>query len=679
MTGRFRRAGKYPVHRDPRKHVDFPKRSQLTYNEFKNRARYVWDAWNRARQNQGLVRVDPPSRLDIGVTARPPLSSKDKTRPTNDSISFKDWTSRNKGSSGPLIDSFKKGVSKDNQKFLEGAVAVDMTDEERGEVDSILKDFDDGVISLADFDDTDGAGPSGVTPAAPTTTTTTDMGNKRGHGGTQGGADRPSQPATSTAAPTAAGAATSKGSDGGFDSAQGPISSLPTGGYSASGGSMRFTKVHRMKSWAIPYWNLPTPDARGGSNLVSTPLAKIPWEYAFFYISPEEFALLPSGSYIDSVSINVMQTVAQTGFPTGATTSTIASTNHPKVLVVGKDLEKKCRGGIDKKLNFTSEMIPSIEADPDVMYDDFIIKQYGTDQTSSDVGVVIPGCAHKIPFYNDVHFCIYQPNRAQALLRGFFTESVPGTVDVNNAPGFEFFQNYITELNSNDTSWDYVDDMFYKFENAPIGVQYPQLEILTDDFKQSTGNAVYYNASRNVTNATVLGDTTFTEAIVPSNRNSLPVVTYSSAPMEKGSFFVKGDAAGKPSRQPSYHIGLRAIDKLDPSINNSRTDTFVQANIEFEIEATMTVNLPSYPNRFTRPKFYNTSMENTVQGIGAYPDYGVEKFVTFGLLNETGTAPAVAAVDQVHNEPTEGNLVTRPRQLRPRRHMPHVPTIRSGK
>ena len=113
--------------------------------------------------------------------------------------------------------------------------------------------------------------------------------------------------------------------------------------------------------------------------------------------------------------------------------------------------------------------------------------------------------------------------------------------------------------------------------------------------------------------------------------------------MEKGAYYVRGDSAGKPSRQPTYYIGMRAIDKNDPIGNSSRASTFVQANIEFEIEASMVINLPSYPNRFVKPKYYNTSIENAAQGIGAYPDYSRTNFITFGLQNDNATAPTVSA------------------------------------
>ena len=153
--------------------------------------------------------------------------------------------------------------------------------------------------------------------------------------------------------------------------------------------------------------------------------------------------------------------------------------------------------------------------------------------------------------------------------------------------------------------------------------------------------------------------TEIAEEFVTSTENNMKAVTYKTAPMEYGAYYGTGDAPGKPARQPSYHIGLRAIDKNDPTSGTSRSNTFVQANIQFEITATMTIRLPSYPNRFLRPKHYNVSLENTPQTIAGYPQY-IDPVTTFGLYHETSTAPELDAVDRT----TDGS--------RPRRSLPHV-------
>nr|QOD39531.1 VP [uncultured densovirus] len=651
-----RALGKYDIDRDPSRHPEFPtQRGQQTY---------AWAQWNRARQRHNLPRVDPPPRLGINVTQRPRIEGRgdNRSRPSSDSIPFREWKDRKRGLSGPLIDGFnnqREQQNNRNDQLLNTVVAEELDSDEINEVEDIIRQAEGGSISIADFDNTDGAGPSEMSG----------RGTKRGNNGRQGGSAAPPNPAEAVAPTDASGTGHNSQSDGGFDSAQGPESFLPKGGYKANGGSMMFKKVHRMKSWAIPYWKVADASAHAGANLVTTPLAKIPWEYAFFYLSPEEFALIPAGSYIDSVSIDVMQTVASTGYPTGGTTSSVATTNHPKVLCIGKDLERKMRGGVDRAVTLSDTMIPTNLSSVTANYNDFIDKQYGTDQTALDNAVVVPGAAHKIPYYNSNHFCIYQPNAAQAVVRGF---------NATNAPGFEYFQNSITEMNSNDTTWDHVDSMHYKFNNAPIGEQYKQLEIFTGEFSQSTGNSQYYNSIRTVTNARPQLDIGITESIVPSSAATTPIVTYKTAPMEKGSYFIRGDSAGKPSRQPTFHIGMRSIDKQTPSSTSSRSSDFVQAIIEFEITATMIINLPSYPNRFMRPKYFNTSLENAVMGIGRYPESGPDKVVTFNLLRDTQIAPAVAAVDQKDSdEPTEDDMVVSPtRSTRPRRSTISVPTLK---
>ena len=57
-------------------------------------------------------------------------------------------------------------------------------------------------------------------------------------------------------------------------------------------------------------------------------------------MSEEEFNLIPAGSRIKSCHISVKHITNTTGFETGGDTTTIATTNHPKVLMIGYDLEK---------------------------------------------------------------------------------------------------------------------------------------------------------------------------------------------------------------------------------------------------------------------------------------------------------------------------------------------------
>jgi hypothetical protein len=607
--------------------------------------------------------------LNLGFTHRPPVAASGE-RPTSDAISFDEWRARNRGSRGPLVDAFNRQEQLGqnmNDHLLNTVVASDLSNDERMEVESIIRDYNQGGFSLTDSDLAE-AGPSGVNTSEATPSSTTESSSPE----EMSARKRPRIEAT-TAGPAQTSAATAEtghnsSSDGGFDSAQGPLSTLPKGGYRVSPGRMQFKKNHQMNTWAIPNWVV-GHNSRGGANFITTPMAVIPVKKACFYLSPEEFNLIPAGSYIESVHVRVTQITATTGYPTGGTESSIATTNHPKILMVGHDLEGKIRAGTNRRYNITSTMIPSNKTNGAAQFfiDDFIEKQYGTDQTAADAAVVVPGVGHRIPYYTDCYFSVYQPNAAQAVARGFTSAT---------APGFEYFQNAVEYHNSNDHTWDNVVDYHYKFVNAPIGERFKHLEIFTDDVTQAVGSGENYNMLRNITNIKPNGDLTMTESITPSTFSSAPIVTYKSADMEKGCHFVKGDGTSVPARQPSLHVGLKAIEKVLPESGTARASEFVQANIGFNIEATMNIILPKYPNRFIRPKFYNTSVERAVAGIGYYPESGNDPTVTFNLYNSVEEAPAVAAVDQTEDaQPTEGNQAVDPalpRALRPKRSVPAV-------
>jgi hypothetical protein len=655
----------YPVNSDPSLTATWARTTQ------QNR-QFIWFTWNNNRRNNDppLQRVDPPPEFNLGVTYRPPFNKLTNTRPSSDSITYDSWRSNVRATepqSRPRIEQlFQNQLNQQaarEEHLLNTIEANTISPEEQQEVNDILAQFQSngGSISSADFDNADGAGGSGVTPATQEESPPTEATNDQQLVLYEPNGDTVmSEPTNSAQPPSKRKRGEVGGSDGGFDNASGPISSLPKGGYRAAGGLLTYTKCHTMKSWGVPYINVPVSTLRGGANCVTTPLMYIPWEYACFYLSYDEFKLVPAGSYVDSVSISVMQTVAQTGYPTGGTTASVATTNHPKVLCVGKDLDAKCRGGINRRLVLSSNMIPSLATDPSVdgFLTDFVSKQYGTDQTVAAANIVVPGCAHRIPFVNTCHYLIYQPNRAQAIARGFFTDTA-GVITDNSSPGYEFFQNYITEVNATDTTWSPIDTMTYKFESAPIGARFEPLEIYTNDFIQATGNSAYYNNKRGVKNVSPNLYLEIAETFVSSTEQDVKLVTYKSAPMEKGAYYGTGDAAGKPARQPSYHIGLRAIDKNDPTNTSSRSSQFVQANISFEITATMTIRTPPYPNRFTLPKFYNVSLENAPQTVSGAPEY-VDPVVTFGLIHETPTPPPADSVDA-----REGNS-------RPRRDLPRV-------
>ena len=93
---------------------------------------------------------------------------------------------------------------------------------------------------------------------------------------------------------------------------------------------------------------------------------------------------------------------------------------------------------------------------------------------------------------------------------------------------------------------------------------------------------------------------------------------------------------------------MRAIEKFNPTTaitgSGVRASTFVQARVTIQVKATCRVALPSYPNRFILPKFYNTQIEQAVAGIGQYQNEA-NPIITYGLPNCTTTATPADAVD----------------------------------
>nr|QRQ90276.1 MAG: hypothetical protein 3 [Parvoviridae sp.] len=672
---------KFPVNADPRQSPYWRRANQFSSRAaYLNWAKYTWSQWNNARQNRGQRRVLPPARLGIAVTQRP------RTGNINDAMTFDEF----RNSEGYDAREFSDYNDDDLVEVEElGTINMDqLADVMRGNAVSSTPNpnLDGGISpSLADRPPlaaaSQPAGPSGQSSgmasrdeAGPSKRQRVDESSEIGDssGESLGFSSIPSSIGRSPGRMSSM-AAESSGADGGFDSTTGPSTTLFKGGYQSTSGTMTFTKCHEITMEAIPYTTIAS-DYNGGSMLTVTPLAKIPWEYPYFYLSKEDYEKIPPGSYFNSCSVDIMGITYPTGYPTGGTTASVSSTNHAKILMAALDLEKKNRGGLDVEVKtISAEMVPnSIDVDTTASTEDFIEKQYGTDQTALDADYVTAGVATDIPYRQRVFWAMYQPNRAQAKARNFFSEEGDPLVIVNNlAPGQEYFRNYISQVNANNFVWDQdvlkaligAPSLQYKFVSAPIGEQFKHMEIFTNNVTdQAVGSGENYNMLRSITNCQPGGNLTVTERIVPSSRNSLPYVSYTNR-IEQGATFVKGDNAKSPARQPSFHIGMKAIEKFDPTVAGSRASTFVQARMTIHVKATIKVTNPQYPDRFIRSKEYNTGIESAVAGIGRYQNGPTTNVVTYGLNDTSLGAPTRDEVDDP-NDPIRvlPSAVRRPRR-----------------
>lgn len=570
----------------------------------------------------------------IGVTHRPPgwqnvpadyprIKSRTRTKNRNrfDRIVATPITNRN---AGPLVDAFNRAPDippelahrafndpELNDIIESGHANVNPSSPtERppinspDTIDRLISDADRAEAGPSGYKRPHNSGETGAPPAKMSTRT-------RSGAGAAMEVDGPA------ATPTGGKTGRNAGADGGFDSAQGPETMISRGGYSHSGGHKTYTKVHHLKSFAIPFINIVFDSGK----YTTTPLAEIPWDKMFLYMSEDEFKLIPAGSHVKSCKVQIQNIVSSTQHPVGGTLASTATFNHPKIGVLGFDLEKSSRGGetLEVTMSPTAEMIPTALALPS--YTDFILKQYGTDQSSATWETDdLPGTMFPIPYNLYKYFTVYQPSAATATVHGF-------TAD--NSFGYENFNSCITQFNLNDRTWDTIFEREYSFSSAPIGKPFRAVEIRPIAVTSSVGNHFNLNVQRKVMDYGPGGDPIISEEFTPSTASNVPLVTYKGA-IEQGANVTVGDGSRKPARQPTLHFGMKAIPKLSSLTNATRATEFVHSEVLFVVTATMTIETNSFPNRFIKPKKNTVSIENVVAGSGRVPTVDAAN-VTWGL------------------------------------------------
>ena len=414
--------------------------------------KYAWAQFNVKRRNNGQALVWPNFMPDgIGVTHKPP--GWQKVPADYPRILAREYHANPKKfnkivaqpiankQAGPLLDSFNKSPTANTNASPSTSAGSGnhRPINSPGTIERLLDEHDRQQAGTSTSNP--GKRPAPVdhpgTPAPkqrPSTTTegsTTTMATGGSH--TRSGASY-NHVAMDTSAPVEESGHNSK-ADGGFDSAQGPLGHIEQPMYNNGSGFMTFKKIHHMKSFAIPFKNIES----GDNKFTTTPLAEIPWQYMYFYMSKNEFDLIPPGSRAVSCKVSVQNIISSTGHPVGGTIASLATFNHPKIGVLAYDLLKTSRGGRTYKLTMSSteDVLPIAvgEKNPDT----FILNQYGTDQSSGTWNTdALPGACFPIPFNTYDYFCVYQPSATAAATIGFTNQ---------NAPGYENFNSCITQFN----------------------------------------------------------------------------------------------------------------------------------------------------------------------------------------------------------------------------------------
>ena len=131
-----------------------------------------------------------------------------------------------------------------------------------------------------------------------------------------------------------------------------------------------YTKSHKFMTFGIaPTFltrNIQHGNQSGEISLMATALAEIPWQKPAFFLNPSEFALIPPGSYIKHIHVDVYFRGNRIAFNTNSVTTDLATLNQISNLQLGIGLNKKGYGSSMRYTSFNAQqkMKPASVSDP---------------------------------------------------------------------------------------------------------------------------------------------------------------------------------------------------------------------------------------------------------------------------------------------------------------------------
>lgn len=364
---------------------------------------------------------------------------------------------------------------------------------------------------------------------------------------------------------------------------------------------------------------------------LTTSLANIPWEYAFFYMSPAEYARIREmkGVFANHASIKIFQFNPRVAFQTADTNSTQATLNQNKFTRIAIGLRgNACLYGSDRDYVFDTDepMKPTgFETSNDRTGIGFRNKLaenfYGSDNTQTANVPTIPALS---------------TGRELGLLR-YYTVYASQTVDC----GFPMYNQFCEEYNSMDMLGKEVVNMDYNFTYAPI---IPRADNTLDPVLLQGDSLTTLPASLGadfeVTEGHVLNNLMATtdqksggsvdrlsfdkytghlsKSGVSNNPNlrrnvfDTPEYMYTHFPMEQAGAYHECNMAFERQRSmPSIHVGVRPVPKLGTAANAIAPDSWLDCQMYWTVEAslTLTTNEPFvYPRGNTFDTYAKTQL-----------------------------------------------------------------------
>ncbi|XP_046986903.1 uncharacterized protein LOC124562658 [Schistocerca americana] len=134
------------------------------------------------------------------------------------------------------------------------------------------------------------------------------------------------------------------------DSPNTRVDPLPAPSILDTGNITRYRKVHRFFTYGLAYKVIEHEKAV----CMVTPLAEIPVDRPFLYMTPSEFDLLPDGSRIVHSSVKVIARNPRIAFPTNSSDTELATLNQNKNMITSVGINLKIPGINVKPTAFTA-------------------------------------------------------------------------------------------------------------------------------------------------------------------------------------------------------------------------------------------------------------------------------------------------------------------------------------
>jgi len=385
---------------------------------------------------------------------------------------------------------------------------------------------------------------------------------------------------------------------------------------SVKGGYMiRFGKVHRMLTYGFSSEILElrpqagtTPNVVPALMAVSSSLATIPWDRAFYYLNPGEQASLPDGSKAHACHIRIVQRNPRVAFETNSSDTSLATLNQNKfgIKAVGLNTKEDIR-----MCNVTltagdspDNMKPSALALPtSAQMNTIDIGMYGVSQVAnSETGfnTVVP-CQ---PFMIPMHYNKYAAfvNVGQWPGASGPAQQYVGWYDVSK---------HIAQYDMGAMIGKDIVNESYTFKDAPLKAQIPYVEYMLGSLGGvNYANCVFndHNIGKefNKTSITSIdnypdsnpSETQTALSTTKDNYDSRVTVTNfrTNIPLEKVQFTKNIDSNRDTSCyvQPSIHVGISPVPRLSPQGDTTllKPDSWTDVQAYYEITATLEVFIP---------------------------------------------------------------------------------------